>query len=242
MNNLLLLALAPVFILLAYIWLRDKYEKEPWQMLLKALVLGGLSVIPILLVERSLMSLIGLFGGYMKVFWNAFIVAACTEEFFKFLFLYGLIWKSPEFNEKFDGIVYAVFVSLGFAAVENIMYVTRYGQDVGLTRALTAVPAHFLFGVSMGYFVGLARFVASKRTMMMRNALLVPILLHGSYDFILMSQEPWLLLAFVPFVIWMWRSGLKKMRELSESSIFSYDFRPEDNPFKHPNNDSHEAS
>ncbi|MFV0375695.1 MAG: PrsW family glutamic-type intramembrane protease [Mangrovibacterium sp.] len=236
MEKLLLLALAPIAILLTYIWLRDKYEKEPWQMLLKALVLGGLSVIPILLVERGLMSLIDLFGGYMRVFWNAFVVAAFTEELFKFLFLYGLIWKSTEFNEKFDGIVYAVFISLGFAAVENVLYVTRYGHDVGVIRALTAVPAHFLFGVSMGYFFGMARFLAAKRTLMMRNALLVPIVLHGIYDFILMSQNPWLLLAFIPFVIWMWRFGMKRMNELSASSIFSYDFRPEDNPFKQPDN------
>ena len=234
MSKLLLLALAPVIILLTYIWLRDKYEKEPWQMLLKALVLGALAVIPTLLAERGLMALIDLFSGYLRVFWNAFVVAAFTEELFKFLVLYWLIWKSPEFNEKFDGIVYAVFVSLGFAAVENILYVTRYGHDVGITRALTAVPAHFLFGVSMGYFVGMARFFASKRKTMMRNALLVPILMHGTYDFIIMSQNLWLLLAFIPFVIWMWRFGLKKMKELSDSSIFSYDFRPEDNPFKHP--------
>ena len=232
MNSLLLIALAPVAILLAYIWLRDKYEKEPWQLLLKALVLGAVSVIPILFVERFLLGFIDLFSGYLRVFWNAFVVAAFTEELFKFLFLYLLIWRSREFNEKFDGIVYAVFISLGFAGVENVMYVLSYGHGVGITRALTAVPAHFLFGVSMGYFFGMARFFANRRPAMIRMALLVPMLLHGIYDFILMSRQQFLLLLFIPFVIWMWRFGLKKMRELSDSSIFRFDYNSKD-PLKH---------
>jgi len=232
MNSLLLIALAPVAILLAYIWLRDKYEKEPWQLLLKALALGAFSVIPILFVERFLMGFIDLFNGYLRAFWNAFVVAAFTEELFKFLFLYLLIWKSREFNEKFDGIVYAVFISLGFAAVENVMYVSSYGHTVGITRALTAVPAHFLFGVSMGYFFGMARFFANRRPAMIRMALMIPILLHGLYDFILMSKQQLLLLLFIPFIIWMWRFGLKKMRELSDSSIFRFDYNSKD-PIKH---------
>lgn len=232
MNSLLLIALAPVAILLAYIWLRDKYEKEPWQLLLKALALGAISVIPILFVERFLMGFIDLFSGYLRVFWNAFVVAAFTEELFKFLFLYLLIWKSRDFNERFDGIVYAVFISLGFAGVENVMYVFNYGQGVGITRALTAVPAHFLFGVSMGYFFGMARFFANRRPAMIRMALLVPMLLHGIYDFILMSQQQLLLLLFIPFVIWMWRFGLKKMRELSDSSVFRFGYNTKD-PINH---------
>jgi len=225
MNNLLLLALAPVAILLSYIWLRDKYEREPWSMLVKALVLGALSVIPILFVEEFLMGYINLFSGLMRPFWNAFVVAACSEELFKFLFLYLLIWKSREFNEKFDGIVYAVFISLGFAAVENVMYVFRYGQQAGVTRALTAVPAHFLFGVAMGYFMGMARFFANRRRTMIRLAIAVPILLHGIYDFILMSQQEILLIGFIPFIIWMWYFGLKKMKELSDSSVFRFNYK-----------------
>lgn len=231
-NNLLLLALAPVFVLLAYIWLRDKYEKEPWSMLIKALLLGALSVIPIMFLENLLMSFIDLFSGYTRAFYNAFVVAAFSEELFKFLFLYALIWKSREFNEKFDGIVYAVFISLGFAGVENIMYVFRYGHETGIVRALTAVPAHFLFGVTMGYFVGMARFYSKRRTVLIRSALLVPMLLHGFYDFILMAQHQILLLAFIPFIVWMWFQGQKRMKLLSDSSVFSYNFKTKNNFFK----------
>ncbi len=231
MNNLLLLALAPIAILATYIWLRDKYEREPWTMLLKALILGALTVIPILIIERFLMGFIHNFSGYARAFYNAFVVAAFSEELFKFLFLYGLIWKSKEFNEKFDGIVYATFISLGFAAVENVMYVFQHGAQVGITRALTAVPAHFLFGVSMGYFLGIARFFTYRRPAMIRMALLIPMLLHGIYDFILMSQNHFLLLLFIPFIIGMWRFGLKKMKELSDSSVFRYNYDSKDKLF-----------
>lgn len=181
-TDLIILSLAPVAILLAYIWFRDKYEKEPFRMLFTALLIGAFSVIPILFVEKFLMLFIDLFQGTTRVFWNAFVVAAFTEELFKFLFLYFLIWKSPEFNEKFDGIVYAVYISLGFAAVENIMYVFDFGMHVALVRAITAVPAHFLFGVTMGFFFGQAKFYPGRRKKLIRAALIYPILLHGVYN------------------------------------------------------------
>ncbi len=226
--KLIILSLAPVAILLAYIWVRDKYEKEPFKMLLIALFLGAISVIPVLIVESILMLFINLFQETMKAFWNAFVVAAFTEELFKFLFLYLLIWKSKEFNEKFDGIVYAVYISLGFAAVENLMYVLDYGVHVGWIRAITAVPAHFLFGVTMGFFFGQAKFYPNQKNKLIRAALIYPILLHGVYDFIIMTGHPYYLLLFIPFIIFMWIYGLKKMKQLSSQSIYRNDFRKEE--------------
>ena len=153
----LLASLAPVFIILFYIYFRDKYEKEPLGMLVQSLV-----------------------GRYADCYSGDFCgaMALCTyapfregrqllhsmpfwwldppKRLFKFLALYLLIWKSPSFNEKFDGIVYAVFVSLGFAAVENVMYVMDGGFQTATVRALTAVPAHAIFGVTMGYYLGIA--------------------------------------------------------------------------------------
>src|SRR5680860_1439985 len=108
--NLILLSLAPVFIILGYIYFRDKYEKEPIRLLLFALLAGAITVIPILFVEQFLSVFTNLFSGLFSAAWNAFVVAAFSEELFKFIALYLLIWKSPEFNEKFDGIVYAVFI------------------------------------------------------------------------------------------------------------------------------------
>ena len=230
--KLIILALAPIAILLAYVWARDKYEKEPWRMLFIALLLGAVSVIPILVIERFLSGFEIYFFGMTAVFWRSFVVAAFTEELFKLIFLFLLIWKSPEFNEKFDGIVYAVFVSLGFASIENILYVFDYGAVVGWTRALTAVPAHFLFGVTMGFYIGMARFYPGRQKWFIVSALFYPMVLHGTYDFILMAHHPWGLLVFIPFVIFMWRYGLKRMKQLSDHSIYKNDFRLEEDLLK----------
>jgi len=222
--NLLILSLAPVIIIAAYIYFRDKYEKEPIRLLLYAMVAGGLTVIPILFVERFLSGFSGFFPGLLSAAWNAFVVAAFSEETFKFLALYILIWKSPEFNEKFDGIVYATYVSLGFAAVENVLYVMEGGMSTGVMRAMTAVPAHAIFGVTMGFYFGLAKFYEKQRQSLKRKALLWPILLHGIYDFILFTEIEWLTIVFLGFVIYLYISGLKRIKELSKQSIYNTDY------------------
>lgn len=221
--TLLLLSLAPVFIILVYIYYRDKYEKEPLMLLFEGLVAGGVMVIPILYFEKHLQGLGSDLTGLGLAFWTAFMVAALVEESLKFLAVYLLLWKNPNFNEEFDGIVYAVFVSLGFAAVENVFYVFsgENSYQVGFMRAFTAVPAHAIFGVMMGYRFGLARFIRSKRLWYLSTALVVPILCHGGYDFILMSQKPFLLFLFIPFVLYLlWRS-LRRMKELIKHSGFN---------------------
>lgn len=216
----LLASLAPVFIILFYIYFRDKYEKEPMKMLIKALILGILIVVPVIFVEGLLMNFMPQSGKVAGAAWHAFVVAGTTEELFKFLALYLLIWKSPSFNEKFDGIVYAVFVSLGFAGVENVLYVMDGGMQTALIRAITAVPAHAIFGVIMGYYLGIAHMYKELQGSYLAKALLVPILLHGIYDFILMVEVGWLLLLFIPYVIALYIMGMKKMKVLSDTSVF----------------------
>jgi len=151
---LFVIAVIPVFIILFYLYFRDKYEKEPFWWLVVALLAGCIITVPVIHVERILEPPIYYLSGYASAAWNAFVVAAFTEELFKFAALMLIFWNSRHFNEKFDGIVYASFISLGFAAVENIFYVINGGVQVGLTRAFTAVPAHALFGIVMGYILG----------------------------------------------------------------------------------------
>ena len=222
--HLFLMAIAPVVIILFYIYFRDKYEKEPLSLLLKALFLGGLIVIPVIYTERFLNGFLPVFefSNRAQAFFNAFVVAGFSEELFKFIAFYILIWKSKEYNERFDGIVYAVFVSLGFAMIENIKYVYNYGETVALSRAFLAVPAHALFGVTMGYYLSLSKFSLNKFTKRtyFSYALIFPIILHGSYDFILMANEPLGILVFIPFVIYLWKTGFKRMKVLSEESKF----------------------
>jgi len=223
MFGTILLALAPVFIIAFYIYFRDKYEKEPWPILLLALLAGVFIAIPISFFEEFL-SLLGKGSeGIFKSFWDAFFVASLSEEGFKLAALTLLIWKSKEFNEKFDGIVYASFISLGFAGIENVIYVLKSGVNVGIIRAITAVPAHAIFGIGMGFFFAQAKFYPAKRKKYLWYSFLFPFILHGFYDFILMSGINILFLIFIPFVIFLWVSGFRRMKQQNDASIFRND-------------------
>ncbi len=219
-NNLLFVSLAPVLIIAFYIYNRDKYEKEPFPVLLKALLAGVLIVLPVVIIERLLMIFYQEGEGLGYAFYNAFVVAGLTEEGMKYLALYLVFWKNRNFNEKFDGIVYAVFIALGFAAIENILYVFRGGYGVGLIRAITAIPAHALFGIVMGYYFGLARFSSGHIPLYLFLAFLLPFTFHGLYDFILMSNSKVLLTLFIPVFFYFVVSGFRKMDRLSEASVF----------------------
>ncbi len=222
--TVLLASLAPVLIILFYIYFRDKYDREPVWLLVKAVLSGILIVIPVMFVESLLVVLMPQLGKVGSAAYNAFLVAGTTEELFKFMVLYLLVWKSSSFNEKFDGIVYAVFVSLGFAAVENVMYVIEGGYHTALVRAMTAVPAHALFGVTMGYYFGIAHMYSELRRSYLVKSLLFPVLLHGIYDFILMLEIEWLLLLFLLYFTYLYVTGMKKLKILSDISVF----RPEE--------------
>jgi RsiW-degrading membrane proteinase PrsW (M82 family) len=220
MLQLLLVAIAPVVIIGLYVFFRDKYEKEPFSLLMKSLGAGILITIPIIFSEKLILSLMPMLSNQGQAFYHAFLVAGFTEEFFKFLTLYILIWSNRNFNEKFDGIVYAVFISLGFAAVENILYVLQNGITTGYIRAVISVPGHALFGVTMGYYFGLAKFYSTKRIQFLIRSFLYPVLLHGLFDFILMFGNYLLLIGFVPYIIFLYIDGMRRMRQLSEESIF----------------------
>ena len=156
--NIYLIAIAvlPVLVLAFVVYRQDKYEKEPIGKLIKAFIFGALAILPAVLLEGMLSRFVPpipvVSGAYM-----GFVVAGCSEELCKLVMLYWAVWKSQEFNEYFDGIVYACFVALGFACFENLGYVM--GQEsfseamvTGSVRALLSVPGHFLFGVMMGYY------------------------------------------------------------------------------------------
>lgn len=215
---LLALAILPVIVLGTYIYVKDRFQREPLSLLLLALFCGALSVIPVIFLESWLSSL-NPYEGTSGALYTAFVVAGCTEEGFKLLFLYWLIWRNKHFDEYFDGIVYAVFISLGFAGVENVLYVFDGGVGTGILRAVLSVPAHFLFAVVMGYFFALAKFYRNRRFNMFL-AFLVPMLLHGIFDGLLMVAEVSeemqgvCLIGFVVFDIYLWKFGKKRMRQL----------------------------
>ena len=223
--NLLFLALVPIVIILVFVYKYDKYEKEPLSLMLLCVLGGTLSVIPILPLERVLSMPMANMTGYTKAAWNAFVVAAFSEELFKYIIVLLIIWRNRNFNEKFDGIVYAVCVSLGFAAVENVLYVMDSGATTAYMRAITAVPGHAIFGITMGFYLGRAKMLSSNTGLNLCLALFLSILIHGIYDFILMSQMPFFILIFIAFLLLMYRYGFNQM----EKHIITSRFRPKGN-------------
>lgn len=188
---LILAALAPAAVLIYYIYRRDKYQKEPVKELLKAFGLGILSIPVSLFISTPLESL-GFYSTESTAFWGAvatsFFGAAIPEEIAKFLMLWILVRKNRCFDERIDGIVYASIVSLGFAAIENILYLLSNIESwayVGATRALFSVPGHFFFGVLMGYYYSLYRFCPQESKWYRWLILGAPILAHGIFDTVL---------------------------------------------------------
>ncbi len=184
MIKLIFAALAPVAIIIFYIYYSDKYNKEPKILLTISFLLGAIiSVILALIMYVGFNIVLPLqeeFSIQQQII-KAFIVVAFTEEFSKYIIVRYYAQPKKHFDEKFDGIVYAVMVSMGFAATENMIYVLQGGHEIALSRAFTAIPAHATFGILMGYFMGKAKFSKNKWLLNL-TGLALAILFHGLYD------------------------------------------------------------
>ena len=224
MNLLLLLAVAPGAIIVYKVYKEDKIEREPGYLIRKLLLAGFVSVIPAIILEIVASKLLdGIFGGfrsYLYIALDAFLGTALIEEWVKYLPLKKLTWKNPEFNFTFDGIVYAVSVGMGFAIIENIAYVLSNGFGNALLRAVTAIPGHAVFAIYMGYYYGRAKKceadgdqAGSKH--LLKNALWIPVLIHGFYDFCLMSENILLILLFFVFIIILFIRTYKNLKGYS---------------------------
>lgn len=213
--RLFIIAIIPAVICMSAVYLADRQDREPLKLLLLTYFLGALTVIPAIAIEEFLIRF-NVFSGSIKVFFNAFVVAALTEESLKRLVVVRLPYRTKYFDEKLDGIVYAVFASMGFATVENIIYVVfTYSNNafIGLYRGIFSVPAHAIFGITMGYYLSLARFHTDKRKKRINYilSLVMPILFHGTFNFLLMSEVPELTMFFIPYVIYLWWLNARKL-------------------------------
>ena len=195
MLNVIALALLPAIILLYYTYQQDKMQREPVKMIVKGFFWGCLSVFCSLFISMPSMR-IGLFPDEIHSFWDAFRTsffgAAIPEETAKLLCLFLFLRKNPYFDERMDGIVYAVCVGMGFAAFENIEYLVAAGTDwvtTGIGRSLTAIPGHFGFAVLMGYYFSLWRFDGYRAPGAGLKMWLYPVLAHGIYDTVAMMAQ-----------------------------------------------------
>ncbi|MBS1505017.1 MAG: PrsW family intramembrane metalloprotease [Bacteroidetes bacterium] len=187
MNSLFLLALAlaPGAAIGWYIYVKDKYEREPIRWLIASFLMGIVSTLITYLISYPVDKIVPINQKSLTdQAIHAFILVALIEEFSKFIFVRWVLYPNKNFNEPFDGIVYAVSVSLGFASFENIIYVMQSdnGLATGLMRMFTAVPGHASFAVLMGYFLGIAKFNKGKEHYAWYG-LMIATLFHGAYDY-----------------------------------------------------------
>lgn len=193
-------ALAPVAIALWYIFKKDSAQPEPTKWLAKAFWYGILSVLLSFVFSTPLGAIFGLdidaeaYPTIFGAFADAFLLAAIPEELAKLIMLWLLVRKNPYFDEKFDGIVYAVCIGMGFAGLENVLYLLRGLEDgswigTGIARAIFSIPGHFLFAVLMGYYYSLFHFGIDRSPIAKVMILAAPVLAHGIFDGILFSMQ-----------------------------------------------------
>ena len=207
-----LAAVLPAAFLMRYIYKMDNIEKEPPRLLIMLIIYGVAAVALSIILENVGIRLLSQIVNpdsltYIIIF--AFLVVAVVEEGTKFILLRLRTWHDPNFNFRFDGIVYSVFVSLGFAAAENVRYVFDYGLSVALPRALLAIPGHMCFAVFMGLFYGRAKLCEVNGSSRKKNAnlwiaYLSAVLLHGFYDACVMVGNVLSTLIFIAFIIIMY--------------------------------------
>jgi len=223
--NLLALAVSPVAIFLFWIYQKDRYEKEPLSLIFFIMAFGAIACVPAAIMEVAVEPLlIHENSNLLGLFVYTTLGIGLVEEGCKFIMLKQITWRNRHFSQRFDGIVYAVSASLGFALLENILYVASGGITVGILRAITAVPMHTAFGIIMGLYYGRSRFDATanpvwtinphdgvlSEPMMVQGsvkrannnmfkALTIPTFLHGLYDFAAMaiSRNSWFIVLLV---------------------------------------------
>lgn len=220
------IAVGPALFLLYHIYKKDRLEKESGKLLFKLLLFGALCSIPAILLETLGTYLIsGVENDLLYILLDNFLVVALAEEGFKYLMLRLITWKKPDFNCSYDGLIYAVYVSMGFAIIENILYMLGDGAGTGLIRAFTAIPGHCFFGVFMG-----TAYAAAKRADYLgdaisamkysRLALIKAVLIHGAYDFLLSFEGGITTIAFLVLLVCLYIFGFRAVNRASQEDTY----------------------
>ena len=209
---LFVLAVAPGIFILWYVYHKDKYEPEPKGLIVVTFLIGIGSAVPACLLELLYEGSLGIpmEGNIAGAFIGAFFIVAPVEEVSKYLAVRVKAYRSPAFNEVMDGIVYSVAAALGFATIENIAYVYQFGFATGIFRAVSSVPMHGLCGAVIGYYLGMKKMSMESGRHFVLTGLVVAILFHGAYDFVVFTQTP-LGLLVIPIMIWLYRVYKKRL-------------------------------
>lgn len=216
-------AAIPALFLLWKVYQMDRTEKEPTSLIVSLMFLGVISTFLAMITEQFGIGILNNFLDQDSVLYRFLLffgVVAVSEEGFKYLFLKKRTWNIPEFDTAYDGIIYAVSVSLGFALFENILYVMSYGLEVAAIRAVTAIPGHACFSVFMGLWYAQAKKCANAMDAKgyqyaKRMTLLVPILLHGAYDFFASMDYSGSTIIFFLFIFLFYRRAYRMVKNIS---------------------------
>ena len=222
---LFICAVLPGVALMVMIYNQDKIEKEPRGLLAKLFFFGMLTTISALILELIGDIVVGvLFSEGSTVFnlLDCFLIVACAEEGGKYFVNKKAAWKHPAFDYRFDGVVYGVFTGLGFAVLENILYVFENGLGTAFFRAVTSIPGHAIFGIFMGLYFGYAKECAGRRDKKgcrtnLKKAFWIPVLLHGFYDFCLSEATALSVAAFLIFLIVLYIAAFQAVKNGSRT-------------------------
>ncbi|WP_407268718.1 glutamic-type intramembrane protease PrsW [Radiobacillus sp. PE A8.2] len=206
--------IAPTLALMTFFYLKERFDSEPISTVLRTFCYGALLVFPIMFIQYAFAEE----GIGQSPFINSFLIIGLLEEFFKWFILVYTIYKYTTFKSLYDGILYGVSISLGFATIENLLYLLSNGIEYAFGRAIFPVSSHALFGVIMGYYLGKAKVQKKYRTLYIAMALFIPIGLHGTYDYILEIIPTHWIYVLVPFMIFLWVLGLRKVKIASQHS------------------------
>ncbi len=205
---LLSAAIAPGLALFSYFYLRNQMSTEPRKTLFQSFIYGALITFPIMFIQYVLQEE----GVFTNLFLANVVFSSTIEEFFKWLVIFVIIYGHVEFDDPYDGILYGACVSLGFATVENVLYLISFGIDTAFLRAILPVSSHALFGVVMGYYFGKSKFARNDRaTEYLLLAFLAPLFLHLIYNSIISFEGHWVYLV-APFMLFLWWLALKKVK------------------------------
>ncbi|MBO4911216.1 MAG: PrsW family intramembrane metalloprotease [Butyrivibrio sp.] len=224
---LAILAVLPAAVLLFIIYKADKVEKEPLGLMAAVFFFGALTTVSAVILEYLGIMVLDMViheQNYLYLFIQNFFIIGIAEEAGKYFVLKKCTWNNEEFNYAFDGIVYSVCVSLGFATIENVMYVFQFGFMTGLMRAVLSVPGHCIFGVFMGAYYGVAKGYECRGRMdkmksNVRKAFWIPVGLHGLYDFCLSTDNPLTLFAFIALELFMVVKAITYVRRISSKDL-----------------------